>query len=57
MVAQNRSAQRAAATVPTQAFSGDRTDEGGEISAMPNHLLALADFATGFSSIVPEGSY
>lgn len=48
LVDEDMPAQRFVATFPTEAFSGDRTDnrEGG-IFTESNHLLASADFATG----------
>ena len=49
LVAQDQSRQHVVATFPTEAFSGDSTDRGGEID-MSNHSLAPADIAPSLST-------
>ena len=41
LVGQDKSVQHVVATFPTEAFSGDRTGNGGEISIVSKHLLVF----------------
>ena len=43
LITQDQSVQHVVATFPTEAFSGDRIDWGGEIYSMSNHLMVPAD--------------
>lgn len=49
LVNQDQSVQHVVATFPTEAFSGDRTDRGGKLSIVSNHLFPPTDTAPSLS--------